>query len=238
MSLKTVPRFEDSDPRYLPTYTLSEASHYLLIPIATLRSWVVGRHYPVREGKGFFRPPILISEKSPIMLTFVNLIEAHVLDAVRREFHVPFPKVRSAIAYLRRQFKSDHPLAEQKIETDGRDIFVRSLGKLIAASRAGQLEMPELVESYLRRIEWDEFGLASRLYPFTRKRQPDEPKVIVIDPRISFGRPVLTGTGIRTAIVAERYKAGESIEELAKDYSREHLEIEEAIRCELSLEAA
>jgi uncharacterized protein (DUF433 family) len=76
------------------------------------------------------------------------------------------------------------------------------------------------------------------LYPFTRKRQPDEPKVIVIDPRISFGRPVLTGTGIRTAIVAERYKAGESIEELAKDYSREHLEIEEAIRCELSLEAA
>jgi len=238
MSQKTVPHFQDTDPRYLPTYTLSEASHYLLIPIATLRSWVVGRYYPVRKGRGFFKPPILVPQKNPIMLSFVNLIEAHVLDAVRREFNVTFPRVRSAINYLRREFKSNHPMAEQRIETDGRDLFVRSFGKLIAASREGQLAMPELIESYLRRIEWDEYGLARRLYPFTRKRHPDEPKVIVIDPRISFGRPVLAGTGIRTAIVAERYKAGESIEELAKDYSRERLDIEEAIRCELSVEAA
>src|SRR3989442_6572845 len=85
MSQKTVPHFQDTDPRYLPTYTLSEASHYLLIPIATLRSWVVGRYYPVREGRGFFKPPILVPQKNPIMLSFVNLIEAHVLDAVRRD---------------------------------------------------------------------------------------------------------------------------------------------------------
>src|SRR3989442_7613892 len=121
--------------QYLPTYTLSEASHYLLIPIATLRSWVVGRYYPVREGRGFFKPPILVPQKNPIMLSFVNLIEAHVLDAVRREFYVTFPKVRSAINYLRREFKSNHPMAEQRIETDGRDLFVRSFGKLNAASR-------------------------------------------------------------------------------------------------------
>jgi len=36
-------------------------------------------------------------------------------------------------------------------------------------------------------------GVVARLYPFTRKRTPDEPKVIVIDPRISFGRPRYTG---------------------------------------------
>jgi uncharacterized protein (DUF433 family) len=49
---------------------------------------------------------------------------------------------------------------------------------------------------------------------------------------------VLAGTGIPTAIVAERYKAGESIDELAEDYGRSRKEIEEAIRCELWLEAA
>jgi uncharacterized protein (DUF433 family) len=172
------------------------------------------------------------------MLSFINLIESHVLDAVRREFNIAFPVIRSAISYLRREFKSDHPLAEQKIETDGRDLFIRSFDKLIAASKAGQLAMPELIGSYLKRIEWDEHGLARRLYPFTRKRSADEPRVIVIDPRISFGRPVLKGTGIRTALVAERYKAGESIQELSKDYGRERLDIEEAIRCELSVEAA
>jgi uncharacterized protein (DUF433 family) len=60
----------------------------------------------------------------------------------------------------------------------------------------------------------------------------------VIDPYVSFGRPVLVGTGIATSVVAERYKAGESIEQLSTDYGRKRLEIEEAIRCELELEAA
>ncbi|MEE9256893.1 MAG: DUF433 domain-containing protein, partial [bacterium] len=69
-------------------------------------------------------------------------------------------------------------------------------------------------------------------------RQLDEPKTVVIDPKVSFGRPVLVGTGIPTLVIAERCKAGESIEELAEDYRRSTSEIVEAIRCELQVEAA
>jgi uncharacterized protein (DUF433 family) len=39
-------------------------------------------------------------------------------------------------------------------------------------------------------------------------------------------------------MVAEHYKAGESIDELAEDYGRSRKEIKEAIRCELCLKAA
>ncbi|MFQ5925967.1 MAG: DUF433 domain-containing protein [Terriglobia bacterium] len=92
--------------------------------------------------------------------------------------------------------------------------------------------------AHLRRIERDPAGFAVRLFPFTRKRELEEPKVVVIDPYVSFGRPVLVGTGIATAVIAERYKAGESIDDLTDDYGRQRLEIEEAIRCELQLEAA
>jgi uncharacterized protein (DUF433 family) len=46
------------------------------------------------------------------------------------------------------------------------------------------------------------------------------------------------GTGISTTVVAERFKAGEPMGALADDYGRSLLEIEEAIRCELPLEAA
>jgi uncharacterized protein (DUF433 family) len=56
----------------------------------------------------------------------------------------------------------------------------------------------------------------------------------LIDPYIAFGRPVLTGTGIPTAVIADRYKAGESIDELANDYEQDRFRIEEAIRCELA----
>jgi hypothetical protein len=44
--------------------------------------------------------------------------------------------------------------------------------------------------------------------------------------------------GIATDVIAQRYKAGESIAELADDYDRSQGEIEEAIRCELYREAA
>jgi uncharacterized protein (DUF433 family) len=60
----------------------------------------------------------------------------------------------------------------------------------------------------------------------------------MIDPRISFCRPVLAGIGIPTAMLAERYKAGDSIDELAEDYNCDRLQIEEGIRCELQLVAA
>jgi uncharacterized protein (DUF433 family) len=43
----------------------------------------------------------------------------------------------------------------------------------------------------------------------------------------------LAGTGIATTVIAQRYKAGESIEELAEDYGRSTSEIQEAIRSEL-----
>ena len=82
-------------------------------------------------------------------------------------------------------------------------------------------------------------GIPVRLYPFTRKRDfQEEPKAVVIDLQVCFGRPVLAGTGISTAVIAERYKAGESVDDLADEYGRQRFEIEEAIRCELTVEAA
>jgi uncharacterized protein (DUF433 family) len=96
--------------------------------------------------------------------------------------------------------------------------------------------------AHLQRIERDLNGIPVKLYPFTRKREivepQAEPMAVVIDPLISFGRPIIAGTGVPTAVVAERYKAGESIDDLADDYGIKRLDIEEAIRCELALEAA
>jgi len=226
------------DGRDLAAYAVVEACHYLLIPRATLRAWVAGRTYPTKAGQQFFRPVIRVPKKRPTMLSFVNLVEAHVLDAIRREHRIPLDRVRAAIDYLRNEFGSDHPLADHRLETDGLDLFVQKYGQLINISRAGQTAMRQLLEAYLRRIDRDAFGAAIRLYPFTRKGEGDQPRLIVIDPLVSFGRPVLAGSGVPTSIIAERYKAGDSIEELASDYNREPLDIEEAIRCELQLEAA
>jgi len=222
----------------MPAYGINEAAHYLGIPNATLRSWVLGRPYPTGAGERFFRPIIELPDKEERLLSFQNLVEAHVLDAIRRVHGVTFGRVRKAVEYLKTKLASKHPLAEQKFATDGVDLFVEVFGQLVNVSREGQLAIRDLIQAYLQRIERDPIGAPVRLYPFTRERKPDEPKIIVIDPSISFGRPVLVGTGIATTIIAQRYKAGESVEELAEDYGRSRSDIEEAIRSELWLVAA
>jgi uncharacterized protein (DUF433 family) len=231
-------KFNHESPEEQSAYSITEASRYLSIPTATLRSWVVGRKYPTDSGIKFFSPLILLPDDARAGLSFVNLVEAHVLDAIRRHHQVPLSKIREAIHYLQKHFSSKHPLAEQRFQTDGIDLFIDKFGKLINVTQSGQIALRELLKAHLHRVEHNANGAAVRLYPFTRKRDLSEPKVIVIDPHISYGRPVLVGTGIPTAIVAERYKAGESIDELAEDYGRSRNEIEEAIRCELWLEAA
>jgi uncharacterized protein (DUF433 family) len=163
----------------------------------------------------------------------MNLVEIHVLDAIRREHKISLPKVRAALDFLRAKFPSKHPLADQEFATNGVDLFVEKYGKLINITESGQLAMREFLAAYLRRIERDSHGVPVKLYPFTRTRQGDEPKVVVIDPEIAFGQPVLASTGIPTAVIADRLKAGESVEELAADYRRSPEEIIDAIRCEL-----
>ena len=104
-------------------------------------------------------------------------------------------------------------------------------GLLLDASRGGQLGIRGILELYLSRIEKDAHGVA-RLFPFTRPKLADALRAVAIDPTISFGRPVIAGTSIPTAVLHERWKAGDSIAGLAEDYDRPVAEIEEALRYE------
>ncbi|MFZ4682086.1 MAG: DUF433 domain-containing protein [Terrimicrobiaceae bacterium] len=226
-----------NDIRETPAYGISEAAHYLGIPVPTLRSWVRGRNYPTESGVRHFHPLIDLPDSSLVSLSFVNLVEAHVLCAIRREHRIPILTVRKALDYVRKTIGSKHPLADAKFETDGIHLFVSQFGRLISASEAGQLAVRDLITAHLRRVEHDASGLAVKLYPFTRASRLDDPKIIVIDPYVAFGRASISGTGIVTGIVAERYKGGETIDTLAEDYGCTRIQIEEAVRCELALAA-
>ena len=150
---------------------------------------------------------------------------------------VKLPKVRTALDYVKRQFHIERPLIDQTFQTDGLDLFVERYGGLINASREGQQAMKEIISAYLKRIERDAKGLPIKLYPFTRDSESDaapkrDPRVVVMNPAVSFGRPVIVGTGIPVSSIYERYRAGDSVADLAKDFRLETSAIEEAIRCE------
>jgi PIN like domain len=64
------------------------------------------------------------------------------VDALRRGHRIAMYKIREALSYLEAHFPSPHPLANQKFETDGIDLFIfsldRSLGKHIVADALRQ----------------------------------------------------------------------------------------------------
>lgn len=221
---------ERRDPGELPSYVMVEAAHYVGVPMSTLRWWVSGRDH--------YDPIIMPASSKPVLLSFLNLVELHVLAAIRRRHKVPLPKVRAAVRYLGAQFGTEHPLLAHQLQADGLDLFVEYYGKLVNISREGQVAMRSMLQFALRRVERDPAGVPIKLYPFTSTCATDSaPSLIVIDPQVSGGRPVITGTGVPTEVVAERHKAGESIEGLAADYGRPEVEIEEALRCELQAAA-
>lgn len=226
--------------RRTPAYPFAEAAHYLNLPLSTLRSWCLGQPYHDRHGRpGEFRRVIRLDGHKGEGLSFLNLVEAHVLKAIRRAHGVSLPKVRKALQYVGSELDIDRPLANAKFQTNGVDLFVERLGRLLNVSQHGQLEMDELLRAHLQRVEWDAAGIPIKLYPFTRKHaSADAPAPVEIDPRVAFGRPVLKGKGVPTAILADRFKAGDTLLMLADDYETSTQEIEEAIRCELDRKAA
>ena len=129
-------------------------------------------------------------------------------------------------------------MVSQQFSTDGIDLFVEHYGALIQASQAERNQLELAIHTHIQRIEADDQGLAIKLYPFTRSHEENNPRIVVVDPRIAFGRLTIDGTGIATSILKERYSAGDSIDDLAADYECDRLSIEEAIRCELSPIAA
>jgi len=222
-----------------PAYPFIEAAHYLSVPLSTLRAWCLGQEYRAAGKTRRFQPLIRLDSNDHRALSFLNLVEAHVLAAIRRQHRVPLPKVRQALAYVSKQLSTHRPLAELEFQTDGVDLFLDKLGSLINVTQAGQTEMAEMIRDHLKRIERDAKGVPVRLYLFTRQDSVrDQPSAVVVDPQIAFGRPVLAGRSVPTAVLADRFKAGDTLAQLAEDYDTSPQQIEEALRCEFERKAA
>lgn len=218
------------DPRELPTYGLTEAARYLHLSPATLRTWVAGRVFPRRDGTaGFSEPLIQRPNPNDDRLSFTNLIEAHVLRALRIQHGVSMLAVRRALDYAQKEFGIDRLLIRPELRAAPGELFLTEYGRLLSLSRAGQFAMEKVLEAFLQRVDRDPEGLPFRLFPFTAPGPVEGSKTIAINPRISFGRPVIARKGITTAVLAERLDAGESVQALAYDYDLEETEVEEAI---------
>jgi uncharacterized protein (DUF433 family) len=103
--------------------------------------------------------------------------------------------------------------------------FARGLDGNLAALLKKQLA------TRLDRVE-TERNVPVRLYPPTREPADASPRMVVLDPKIRFGRPTVAGRGVPTDSLFERYQAGDAVTDLADDYGLTPGEVDEAIRYE------
>lgn len=221
MSVKNI------DQRDQPAYTLTEAARYVRLPVATLRSWTMGRHYPRSGATAHFAPLIRASSTDPTQLSFYNLIEAHVLRSLRVEHGVQIEEVRAAVQYAEKSLRIERLLLNKDLRTHAGEVLLEKYGELLTLSASGQLAMRRLLLEHLKRVEWDDRHFPIRLYPFTSGDVLSS-KPIAIDPTIAFGRPIVLRAGVSTNVIAERLDAGESVADLEEDYGLTASEIEEA----------
>jgi uncharacterized protein (DUF433 family) len=113
-------------------------------------------------------------------------------------------------------------------------LFVEHAGELLNVSEQGQQALRDDFAQALARIEFGRHGGPVLLFPFTRNatRGDEQPRSVVVDPARSFGRPVLAGIYVRTQVIEERFRAGDTIAEMAEDYGVPAATIEEALRFE------
>jgi uncharacterized protein (DUF433 family) len=218
-----------TDPRLAPAYTLAQAARYLRIPLPTVRSWVIGRDYPRRTGQARFHPVVEPPKDPSQRLSFRNLVELAALRALRTDHGLKLSAVREALGFVRTKFGDEAPLASHDLYASPGELFLERYGELINLNRAGQLGIRAVLQGLLTRLKWDR-NQAVRFFPPVPSR-PDA-KNIMLDPTVSFGRPVLSRLGVTTSVIVDRINAGEGPAEVAQDYGATDEEIMDALAYE------
>jgi uncharacterized protein (DUF433 family) len=212
---------------YLPAYRLAEAARLTGTTGQTISRWYRGYSVPGHRMK-----PVLPSDGTPL-LSYLQLVEVAFVADFRRS-GVKLDRLRQAHEYCRKTFSSEYPFAQYRFKTDGVHVLAefmeheggwRSDEHLITTDAGGQVVWVPAIRERLDQFDY-EHNVAFRWHPRGRS------SVILIDPRIAFGAPVIGDTGLPTWVVKERYEAGEELQEIEEDFDIARPQVEAALEFE------
>lgn len=216
-----------TDERFaVPLYSASEAARYVDVPASTIRTWTHGYERRPRARRPVIGEPIVttLPVDAGASVPFIGLAEAHALAGIRRA-GVPLQRIRPALDVLRRELGIEHALASKALYTDGAEVLydyaeshgdapeARSARELVVV-RHGQRVFNEVVDSYLRRVEFGPDDQWAQRIHLPRYRHAD----VVVDPHRSFGAPIFAAGGVRLETVLAAFKAGADIETLTAEF--------------------
>jgi uncharacterized protein (DUF433 family) len=161
-------------------------------------------------------------------------VESFVLGELRNTHGLSLQRIRDCVHYLQDLVGSAHPIVETELHVYGKQLYAEFEGRKINLSQPGQYPLEAVLRDLLERIDKGKLGI-ERFYPYVMNASgkfSEQYKPIVVDPNVSFGRPRLAGTGIPTAVIAQRRRGGDSMRAIARDYETTVARVREALRYE------
>lgn len=213
-------------------YSVTDAARLSGVSVQRIRRWLQGYSYRVDEC--VHKSPPVWKPQLPIVdgkqaVSFLDLVEIRFVDSFRKH-GVSWKTIRAAARYAFEKLHSNHPFSTRQFRTDGRSIFEEAINK------TGERQLLDVVKSQLafRQIlspylyDGLEFGPSDAVIRWC----PVPGLKVIIDPKRSFGQPVLVGCGIPTITVANAFKAEGSLRRVAHWFDITTREVQDAVRFE------
>jgi uncharacterized protein (DUF433 family) len=163
---------------------------------------------------------------------FIGLAEAVALRAFV-DSGVSVRRARPALEALRSEIGISHALASRRLFSDGAEVlydFVSEDGdhpaRDLVVVRNNQRVLAEVVQEHLKLITFgNQDDYAVRVSP------PAYPAgLVVLDPDIAFGEPILAKGAARVADVLGLFYAGESLQTVCGEFGLTEPEVEDVLR--------
>jgi uncharacterized protein (DUF433 family) len=216
-----------------PVYGFGQVDRILGLSSGTARRWIDGYKRAGRE----FAPVVRPSSTGDESVRWGEFVETRLLSEYR-DAGVPLVRMRPAILRLREELGTLYPLASAKawLLAEGRELIGRiqdEVGlerRLFIVVRNGQgvLDWSSEARSFEQSADWTGFGPEAEVRYLRPVASISE---VRIDPLRSFGEPVVRG--VRTDVIAELVRAGDSPDMIAELYELPRSTIDAAVRYEL-----
>lgn len=204
-------------------YPFAEASRLLRTQLVTLRRWLKGYSFPLRDGSGVSGPVVPASLPFEAV-TFHELVELFYVKGFR-DLDVPLQNIRAVADCLRAEWNTPHPFATRKV--------FASQSRLVAILEK-EWEHPDttqkalaFVDELVQNLEFDsDSSLADRWRPLGKER------TVVLDPLRSFGEPIDFASGVSTAVLSEAAEVEGDEVVIAEWYGTTVLSVQDAMEFE------
>jgi len=217
-----------------PIYGMWQVDSMLGLHGGTARRWIDGY-----ERRGHLYPPVIREERTGVeVVTWGEFVEARLLANYRSK-GVPLVKMRPVVERLRQELRTPYPLAAARLYADGGELVQQVQEEvrlerglhLVVVVRTGQIaasttDFAPPVKDFLEHVGFDDGGeYAAKIFPLGRDT------AVALDPDYAFGAPAVGS--VRTDVLAEEFRAGDSIESIADGYGLSREQVSDALRFEL-----